>query len=151
APNAGGIFLQSMAGPLFLSNCTLSGNQVEFNGAAIVCDHGDLRIENSTIAFNFSTSSLGGGIMAGSQSNLRLESTIVALNRATQYPDLLVTGTTMSAANCLIGDTTGVSYTDNGGNIIGVDPLLAPLANNGGPTQTHALKKGSPAIDRGSN
>ena len=31
------------------------------------------------------------------------------------------------------------------------DPLLAPLAFNGGPTQTHALKKGSPAINHGSN
>jgi hypothetical protein len=28
-------------------------------------------------------------------------------------------------------------------------PGLGPLANNGGPTQTHAVLKGSPAIDRG--
>ncbi|MCG8653270.1 MAG: Ig-like domain-containing protein [Pirellulales bacterium] len=31
------------------------------------------------------------------------------------------------------------------------DPLLGPLANNGGPTATHALLAGSPAIDAGSN
>ena len=30
-----------------------------------------------------------------------------------------------------------------------IDPLLGPLANNGGPTLTHALQAGSPAIDRG--
>ena len=32
---------------------------------------------------------------------------------------------------------------------IGVQPLLGPLADNGGPTQTHALLAGSPAIDAG--
>jgi hypothetical protein len=30
-----------------------------------------------------------------------------------------------------------------------IDPLLGPLANNGGPTLTHALQPGSPAINRG--
>jgi hypothetical protein len=45
-------------------------------------------------------------------------------------------------AGCtIVGDTTG--------NIIGVDPMLGPLAFNGGPTQTHALLTGSPAIDAG--
>jgi hypothetical protein len=34
-------------------------------------------------------------------------------------------------------------------NITNVDPLLAPLADNGGPTMTHALGVGSPAIDQG--
>src|SRR5205807_380600 len=34
-----------------------------------------------------------------------------------------------------------------GGNIVGQDPLLGPLQNNGGPTQTRALLSGSPAID----
>jgi hypothetical protein len=43
---------------------------------------------------------------------------------------------------------------DNGGNLIGtpgspIDPLLGPLAANGGPTMTHALLTGSPAIDAG--
>jgi aspartate kinase len=37
------------------------------------------------------------------------------------------------------------------GDTIGGDPMLAPLADNGGPTQTHALLAGSPAIDTGSN
>jgi len=31
------------------------------------------------------------------------------------------------------------------------DPLLLPLANNGGPTRTHALGSGSPAVDAGNN
>ena len=37
------------------------------------------------------------------------------------------------------------------GNIVGVNPMLGPLQNNGGPTQTIAPLAGSPAIDAGSN
>jgi hypothetical protein len=41
----------------------------------------------------------------------------------------------------IVGDATG--------NLLGVDPLLGPLQNNGGPTLTHALLGGSPAIAAG--
>ena len=34
-------------------------------------------------------------------------------------------------------------------NLVGVDPLLGPLANNGGPTLTHQPLPGSPVIDAG--
>jgi hypothetical protein len=56
----------------------------------------------------------------------------------------------------LIGDGTGMSGLSNGvnGNLVGsasapIDPLLGPLQDNGGPTQTMALLAGSPAIDAG--
>jgi len=50
----------------------------------------------------------------------------------------------------LIENTSGASFTgDTATNITGQDPQLFPLANNGGPTQTHALMPGSPAIDKG--
>ena len=48
----------------------------------------------------------------------------------------------MSATSCFV---TG----PQGGNIVGQDPLLGPLANNGGATQTRALLPGSKAIDAG--
>ncbi len=41
--------------------------------------------------------------------------------------------------------------TDTGGTIMGQDPTLGPLQNNGGPTETMALLPGSPAIDAGPN
>ncbi|HAM73009.1 MAG TPA: hypothetical protein DCM86_15330 [Verrucomicrobiales bacterium] len=51
-------------------------------------------------------------------------------------------GSGIGAYDCVItGDTTG--------NIYGKDPLLGPLQNNAGPTFTHALLPGSPAIDAG--
>jgi hypothetical protein len=47
------------------------------------------------------------------------------------------------ASDCtILGDTTG--------NVLGVDPLLGPLTDNGGPTKTHPLATGSPALDAGS-
>jgi hypothetical protein len=58
----------------------------------------------------------------------------------------------------LIGDGTGMTGLSNGvnGNLVGsaaapIDPLLGPLQDNGGPTKTHALLIGSPAIDAGNN
>jgi len=58
---------------------------------------------------------------------------------------------TLSSRN-LIGDagtSGGLSDGDENGNIVGQDPLLSELADNGGPTRTHALLPGSPAIDMG--
>jgi len=46
------------------------------------------------------------------------------------------------------GDVTVID-TIGGTNLLGVDPLLAPLADNGGATLTHGLLPGSPAIDHG--
>jgi hypothetical protein len=58
----------------------------------------------------------------------------------------------------LVGDGTNMTGLNDGvnGNLVGsadnpIDPLLGPLADNGGPTLTHALLPGSPAIDAGNN
>ena len=67
----------------------------------------------------------------------------------------------LTVSHSLIGDNTGSSLAeaqsrDANGNLIGsadgggiIDPLLGPLADNGGLTQTMALLGGSPAIDAG--
>src|SRR5207248_1889663 len=50
------------------------------------------------------------------------------------------------------GSTAGAAgLTDGGGNIIGQNLLLGPLANNGGPTQTILPGAGSPVINAGFN
>jgi hypothetical protein len=89
---------------------------------------------------------------------MRLRNTIVAGNfrGAAGTRDDVFGAVTASACN-LIGDgtgLTGISNNDANGNQVGtaaspIDPLLGPLQDNGGPTQTHALLAGSPAIDRG--
>ncbi len=60
-------------------------------------------------------------------------------------------GTLTSAGYNLIGSTAGDCTTvgDRTGNKIGVSPRLGPLQNNGGPTPTHALRSGSPALNAG--
>jgi hypothetical protein len=55
----------------------------------------------------------------------------------------------ISGMNNLSSDGTCPLY--GNGSQTGVDPLLGPLANNGGPTWTHALLLGSPAIDAGAH
>jgi hypothetical protein len=58
-----------------------------------------------------------------------------------------------ASSNNLIQDSLVACGLTNGvnGDIIGQDPALGALANNGGFTQTHALLAGSPAIDAGTN
>ena len=85
---------------------------------------------------------------------MTLGNTIVAGNTAsTSGPDAF--GTVASQGNNLIGKTDGSSGwvgSDLTGTIATpLDPLLAPLGNYGGPTQTMALLPGSPAIDAGNN
>ena len=85
---------------------------------------------------------------------MTIGNTIVAGNTAaTSGPDAL--GTFASLGNNLIGETDGSSGwvgSDLTGTIAQpLNPLLAPLGNYGGPTQTMALLPGSPAIDAGNN
>ena len=74
-----------------------------------------------------------------------LNGAIVALNSGI---DVGQAGT-VQAASSLFGSIVGSTLVDGGGNLVGVDPLLGPLQDNGGPTQTHALLDGSPAINAG--
>ena len=57
-------------------------------------------------------------------------------------------GSPTSLGYNLIGDDTGCGYTPGTGDLLNVDPLLGPLRDNGGDTETHALLPGSPAIDQ---
>ena len=76
-------------------------------------------------------------------------------NTATSHPDF--SGDFASASYNLLSDGTGSNLIDGiDGNRVGsakmpLDPLLGPLDDNGGPTLTHALLPGSPALDAGDN
>jgi hypothetical protein len=140
------------SGDLTIVNSTISGNvAVEEEGGGIFnSGSANLTIRNSTITANSAVGMLGdgGGIASSTYATVVLESTIVAGNIATADNDLDgVFNTSLS----LIGDPGTATINDLGGTLVGVNPLLGPLANNGGPTLTHALLPGSPAIDSGSN
>jgi len=151
------------AGTLTLTNCTVSGNTAYDAGGGIRND-GTLTLTNCTVTQNHDDqddngSGSGGGIF--NNSTVTLVNTIVADNylgsgTATES-DIVINGTGTvdqdHSFNNLIG-TGGAGGLVSGtkGNIVGVaDPKLGPLSDNGGPTKTHALLPGSPAINAGSN
>jgi hypothetical protein len=159
AVRGGGLY---NSGTLIVLNSTVSQNSGTNNnppGAASVRgggiyneDPGILFISNSTITQNSVTNSTpdpaeGGGIGGNGNFNY-MRNTIVADNAADFAPD--VSGIVQSSGYNLVGDSEGGSgfvATD----ILDAEADLGPLQFNGGPTQTHALLPGSPAIDAGDN
>ena len=151
--NAGGIFTD---GPLTLENSTVSGN-VAGNSYGGIQDSnpggsGDVvTVINSTITNNTAGGNVGGfGSSSVSDFGQQLlRNTIIAGNTASGT-SRDVYGSLTTGGHNLIGDTTGATFPGTAtGDLYNVDPLLGPLASNGGATQTHALLPGSPAIDNG--
>jgi Ca2+-binding RTX toxin-like protein len=105
-------------------------------------------LNNSTVAFNTAAAGTGGGVLNADTATA--VSTIFSDNAAAADADF---SGTVTASASLIEDPTGTTIIAGalGPNLVGLDPNLGPLANNGGPTQSHALLAGSPAIDRGVN
>ncbi len=139
---ASGGGIENAGGTLIVSNSTFAGNSatssdlVESAGGAI-SNGGTLTVTNSTVSGN--TASLGGGFWNSGTATLK--NTIVANNRP--------------GGNC-----RGATITDGGGNLsypglacpgINANPMLGPLQNNSGPTETMALGPGSAAIDAGND
>jgi hypothetical protein len=135
---SGGIFTWNSTNPVTLTNVTVTANRANIGGGS---DH-------------------GGGLSASSGSPV-LHNTLIAgnFNGATGTTRDDVYGALNPGGDYnLIGDGTGMTGLSNGvnGNLVGsatnpIDALLGPLADNGGPTLTHALLSGSPAIDAGNN
>jgi hypothetical protein len=137
-----------------IENSTLAGNSATSTdygqGGGIFATYGDYAVTliGTTVAGN--SGIRGGGVFSNAEGPVILEDTIVANNAgATLGPDL---AGPVDAAFSLIRNTTDatVNETVPGSDIIGTDPLLGALANNGGQTQTMAPLCGSPAIDKGS-
>ena len=139
-----------------IADSTISGNTADFRTGGIVSFASILRVKNSTIAFNSTPTGFAGGgagLLTLAYANfLYLGSTIIANNTvAGQADDLCWQGGRGAGVtgrdNLIIASCLGYEPVDT----IHADPMLAPLADNGGWTMTHALISGSPAIDQGSN
>ena len=158
--NGGGIY---NAGTANLTNDTISGNAAKSDGGGLYNYSGTATLTNVTITNNTADSDAngtgnGGGGLFGSAGTVNVKNTIIAgntdLSSATKHPDC--SGTLTSLGYNLIGKDTGCTFTTQTGDQRGtsgspIDPKLGPLQNNGGPTATHALLPGSPAIDAGTN
>jgi len=153
----GGAIAFGGAGTLSLVNTTISGNfttAVDADGGGVYLSGGNLVSTNSTIALN-DAGGTGGGVNATAASAVTINNTIIATNTDGGIA-ADVAALNASVSNSLIGIDAGASFTlsTDINNIIGtvstpIDPLLAPLANNGGSVQTHALLTGSAAINAG--
>lgn len=148
-----GVYCYGGATPLTITDTTISGNQSEYGaGIESACN---LHLLNSTIAANVSPNTSGGGDaveMVKASGRFNATSTLIA------NPDAHVDLFLFEGANELGTVSKSLIYAPDpstpplpADTIIGVDPLLDTLANNGGPTRTHALLPGSPAIDAGAN
>jgi hypothetical protein len=161
----GGIYVAS--GTLDLTNVTIANNTATGGGAGIGggggigVGAGTLNLANVTIAGNTADpdgSGQGGGVFNSPSGTVNAINTIIATNGASTAPDF--SGSFTTAFHNLVGDGTGSNLPpanpDANGNIVGssrspINPLLGPLANNGGTTETMALLSGSPAIDAGTS
>jgi hypothetical protein len=145
-----------------ITQSTISGNRTEgasAHGGGISAS-GFTVVSHSTIADNHALheTATGGGLWKGG-SQTTISGSILANNSAGGgSPDLRALSSPVNplpVSYSLIGDTDGL-ITSGPGNLTNVDPMLGPLAYNGGPTfadgsemLTHALLPGSPAIDAG--
>ncbi len=137
------------AGLLNLINVTVSGNQSSNGGG--INNTGTVTATNCTFTIN-SGGFGGGGVTNNGTFNIR--NTIIAGNSSAlaNYADAL--GSFTSQGHNLIGNADGSSGFTTVGDQTGtaalpLNPLLTALGNNGGPTRTHALQAGSPAINVG--
>jgi len=147
ASQLGGGIRNVSPGSALITGSTISHN-VAWNGGGLHT-RGGVFFANSTISGNTATNR-GGGIYNFFGGGTLRNSTL-ARNAASEGSGVFNFSSEQSANNTIIeGDVDGTSVFGNN-NLIGVNPLLGPLADNGGPTQTHALLPGSPALDTGNS
>lgn len=118
---------------------------------------GALSLVNSTVVRNSATdaaaaSPRGGGLYQADPAVVTIQDSIVALNTdASSVPGPDCKGTVTAVGHSLLGSNQNCTYAPGPGDILNLDPVLGPLADNGGPTKSVAPLPGSPAIDAGAS
>lgn len=153
----------STAGPstTILVNTTVAANSaLEDGGGISVETDGTVALRNVTIADNLADSDRsgggdGGGVFASTSGGggvLTLRNTLLGSNSdsGNEAPDCArLGGTITSLGRNLVGNTNGCEYVAGASDVLNRAPMQLRLADNGGPSWTFALKKGSPALDAG--
>ncbi|MCA9052171.1 MAG: right-handed parallel beta-helix repeat-containing protein, partial [Planctomycetaceae bacterium] len=115
-----------VGGQLVAENVTISGNSADFQGGGIYFDFGSPFAELTHVTVTQNTADVGAGVTANNDFSVFVTNSIIAEN---------------------IGEDLFGELASNEFNLIGGNPLLAELQDNGGSTFTHALLTGSPAIN----
>jgi hypothetical protein len=153
AEGGGGI---ESSGPLLVLNSTLSNNAAVNSGGGLeVSGFNTPVLINATVAGNLADSGRGGYGYGGGvyysdfYVTIKLRNTLLAYNYAGVTPSDCAGPLTSQDYNLIQAVPAGCTITGvTTHNITGVDPLLEPLADNGGATSTRALLAGSPALDK---
>jgi hypothetical protein len=164
----GGGLAENGGATITVANSTVVGNTVTNTGTALAAGGGlfsegggNWTLNNVTIAGNTVTAQNGsGGGMETTRGKYTLRNSIVHGNAAAKNADCSALGANpvsmifdsfvLTAGHNVVGSLEGCAgFVATIGDQIGVDPLLGPLADNGGPTRTRALQAGSPAVDAG--
>jgi predicted outer membrane repeat protein len=162
----GGAIANRSSGTATVTNSTFFVNSAGGEGGAISNER-TLEATNSTFSGN-SASTQGGGIWNQSETTLTVTNSTFSANSADAGGGIFNDSGAVTLKNTIVADspsggdcfaTPNNPITDAGYNLIevgnciteetslSVDPMLGPLADNGGPTRTHALLAGSPAIN----
>jgi CSLREA domain-containing protein len=164
--DGGGI--ENTAGTLTITYSTFASNSTAGSGGGIADYQGNSTIIDSTF-FGNSAQSFGGGIWVYFNNGTTVTNSTFADNLASAgnsvynntgkatFRNSILASASVNG-NCVglvtngghnIDSSASCSWGSSDGSMSNTNPLLGPLANNGGPTQTIALQPGSPAIDAG--
>jgi PKD repeat protein len=143
-------------GTLTLSNCTISGNVAgtytgdgDGSGGGIYNGSANLTISNCTLSGNEALVAGGNIYLYGGVATVfQIGNTILKAGASGENIFNQGGGTIISQGYNLSSDNGG-GFLTGPGDQINVDPMLGPLQDNGGPTFTHKLLTGSPAINAG--
>ncbi len=130
----GGVFIH--AGNLTVTNSTIAGNSAATLGGGIYLNSGQATLVNDTFT--------GNGAPQGGNVYGRATAVNTIFGRPSSGGSCVAVtskGHNLEETQCAVGKAPG--------DLIGLDPMLAPLADNGGSARTEALLPGSPAIDAG--
>ncbi|MGD8855907.1 MAG: family 16 glycosylhydrolase, partial [Chloroflexota bacterium] len=134
-----------------ISNSTISGNtSIGWHGGGAFITDGVVSIINSTVTANSAPGGTAGGLFVGTftdaSATLNLQNSVVAANG--DFSCVVVYGAGAVALNSLGNNVFGdATCNPIGSDQVVADAGLAALADNGGPTLTHALLATSPAVD----
>jgi hypothetical protein len=166
----GGINLGIVTGSFDLVDSTISGNEAQVGGGVNMFENASKyqdssQFNNSTIASNYANDT-GGGIYLGNTYGpssppntvfpVPLFSTIVADNQQNgpdndlEVNDPSRDGFGLSFSLVEAPGNATITQTPAGSSILGVDPQLGALGDNGGPTLTQLPAITSPVVDKGS-
>lgn len=136
--DGGGLYSRGIAD---LTNVTISGNRAISGFGGGVWNQGRVRLLQATITDNVAAA--GAGI--NNDGGVTVLNTIVAKNRGGECGGRAL----ISSGGNLVGEAGCLETNRLVPDLVGIDPQLGILADNGGPTRTHAISYASPAVNQG--